>query len=136
MTDYHTEAVSQYTFKKITYKRITQSAVNDKIEHILIEITNCNKKLLLGCVYRPNKNICYDNFLELLESLTIQYADVIIASDFNLNTLVNSGLKNSLMSIGLFIVNNQNPTHFTATNASLLDIFTVTNMENVLLFDQ
>lgn len=108
----------------------------NKIEHIFVEVAAGDSKLLVGCIYRPNKNIPYDSFLSSLELLTVRYYDIVIASDFNANILVTSDLVDSLMSIGLHVVNTENPTHFTTTSSTLLDIFIVSDSCKSLIFDQ
>lgn len=128
--------VAIYVKRHIHSKVVYRSKGEDNIEYLFLEITARDTKLLIGCTYRPNKNIPYENFLRFLEAMTIQYNDVVIASDFNSNILEGTDLISSLLSIGLHIVNTENPTHFTSANSSLLDIFIVSNTPNVLLYDQ
>lgn len=122
---------------KVCLKSSNAINLNEKkIEYIFIEILSNGKKMLVGCVYRPNKRLAFtDLFLEL-ETVAVTYDDVIIAGDFNSNILEEDILIENMLSVGLTPTNTTNPTHHTATNRTLLDIFFVANISNVLLYDQ
>lgn len=96
--------------------------VTSKVEYVFIEIFNNNQKLLLGTVYRPNKHINMNPFLDELKDLCLRYTDVILTGDFNVNILVDKSLMEDMSSIGLKIVNSLIPTHFASTTSTLLDI--------------
>lgn len=106
------------------------------VEYLFIEVNNESRKLLVGSVYRPNRNICTRRFIRTLETQTALYDDVIIAGDFNSNLLVDSSFSDECASLGLISPNILLPTHFTATNSTLLDLFLVSNKINILLYDQ
>lgn len=108
----------------------------DKIEYLFVEIASNDKKLLVGCVYRPNRYIPVDSFMEKLEELTIGYSDLIIAGDFNSNLLSESMLVDNMLAVGLVPINRRMPTHYTTTTNTLLDLFFVNNDLKVQLYDQ
>lgn len=108
----------------------------NKIEYIFIEIMANGKKLLIGCVYRPNKYISTDLFMEKVEDLTDGYSDVIIAGDFNCNILLDPMIADNMISLDLVPINCRIPTHFTNTSNTLLDLFFVNNIAKVKLYDQ
>lgn len=112
------------------------SVSSGKVEYIFVEITSDGRKLLIGCVYRPNKRICLANFFLTLESIAATFDDIIISGDFNSNILVESILIDHMSSLGLTPTNTVAPTHYTATSETLLDIFFVANTSNVRLYDQ
>jgi len=80
-------------------------------------------KNLIGCVYRPNRFIDYQNLIDLLSSMSIPYSDVILAGDFNSNILKENKLPDDIESIGLNLVNSSVPTHFSSHSDTLLDLF-------------
>lgn len=141
--------VAIYVKKGITFTVICKSGddnfIDDEdilnsspnlVEYIFIEVISEGRKLLIGSVYRPNKQIPMQRFNKSLERLTICYDDVIIAGDFNSNLLVDNSLYNNMISLGFSSPNTSTPTHFTATNNTLLDLFFVSNTTKILLYDQ
>lgn len=132
----HGGGVAIYIKKNISCKLLRKSNTDEKVEYIFIEVAISSRKLLIGTVYRPNRTIPYDLFKELTLNLSMEYDDVIIAGDFNSNILKESHLVEEFTSIGLHNVNFDNPTHFTSSTATLLDIFLVGNISKVLLYEQ
>lgn len=132
----HGGGVAIYVKNNLRSKFIVKSSPNDLVEHIFVEVTTSNSKVLIGSVYRPNRNICFNNFFNMLEMLTVSYTDIIVAGDFNSNIIVESSLLDNMSYIGLLPTNTSEPTHFTHTSSSLLDIFFVSNKSKVLLYDQ
>lgn len=128
--------VSIFVKKNICCKIIQKSKPEDKVEHVFVEIQSKGSKLLLGCVYRPNRRINTDNFQSFLDNVTVSYEDVIVCGDFNSNILIESKLLDDMLSIGLYPTNTTIPTHFSRTINSLLDIFFVSDQQKVLLYDQ
>lgn len=106
------------------------------VEYLFLEVNSEGRKLLLGCVYRPNKNIPMGRFITKLMRLSASFDEVIIAGDFNSNIMVECNFINNMAQLGLFSPNTNMPTHYTATNNTLLDLFFVSNESNVLLYDQ
>lgn len=128
--------VAIYVKNNIISKFCSKTGPNDKVEYIFLEIIAFGKKMLVGCVYRPNSSIDYTNFIIQIEALIMPYTDIAIAGDFNSNILSESLFKDSMESLGLTPVNTSNPTHFTRTNSTLLDLIFVGDKSKVLLYDQ
>lgn len=132
----HGGGVAIYARKSLNCRTICKSDAGDPIEHILVELLSSGSKMMIGCVYRPNRNIRFSSLMAKLESITVAYHDVIIAGDFNSNILLESNLTDEMAAIGLLPTNLYTPTHYTTTASTLLDIFFVGDQSNVLLYDQ
>lgn len=132
----HAGGVAIYVKNGITCKKCYNSNSEEQIEHIFVEISSLGNKLLVGCVYRPNRSIKTDSFLSIIENITSKYKDIVICGDFNSNILIENILLNDMKSIGLLPINTQMPTHHTATSSTLIDIVFVGNKESILLYDQ
>lgn len=128
--------VAIYARKNISCKLLCKSNNDEKVEYIFIEVTIKSRKLLIGSVYRPNRTVPYDLFMEFVMNMSVEYDDVIITGDFNSDILKESHLEEAFTSIGLYNVNSVNPTHFTSMSNTLLDIFLVGSISKVLLYDQ
>lgn len=128
--------VAIYTKASIICKQKYKNDVGDNIEYIMIEISNDSEKLLVGTVYRPNRNINMDYMIEKLGVYTLGYDHIILTGDFNANILEDTYLQEDMSSIGLNLVNNNTPTHFTSTSSTLLDLCFVSKNSHLLLFDQ
>ena len=132
----HAGGVALYIRNGINFRILNKSPDNSPIEHILGTITFNNKILLVGCIYRPNCQIDFSDLMHTLEISTLNCDDIILAGDFNSNLLIESALSNDMVSLGLTSVNILLPTHFSATNNSLLDLFFVNDKSKILLYDQ
>lgn len=132
----HAGGVAIYVKNGISSKIFKKSEQNEKIEYIFIEIASRGNKILVGCVYRPNRSIATENFFKTLEEFSCMFEDVVICGDFNSNLLVENFLIKDMETIGVYPTNIAIPTHFTASNNSLLDIVFVSDKEKVLLYDQ
>lgn len=128
--------VAIFVKKSIISKLRFTSLPGEHIEYLFIEMFANGNKLLLGCVYRPNRTLPLNDFQSKLETFTILYEDVIVCGDFNSNILSENILTNSMNSLGLISTNSTVPTHYTATTNTLLDIFFVSDRNKVLLYDQ
>lgn len=128
--------VAIYVKQSIRCKMICKSEVDEKVEHLVLEMFNNNQKLLLCTVYRPKKDIDLNPLLDKLSSLTLSYSDVIIIGDMNSNILVDKNLMEDMSAIGLIIANSTEPTHFTRTASTLLDLCFVNDHSRLLLYDQ
>lgn len=132
----HGGGVAIYIKNNIISKVRLKSCNEEKVEYIFVEIVSSGRKMLIGCIYRPNRNIHFDQFFTVLETLTVAYSDLLLAGDFNADILTDHHLCNHLLSLSLTPTNTTTPTHYSATTATLLDIFFVGNMNKVLLYDQ
>lgn len=121
---------------KICYKSPSNDSIDQQIEYIFIEVSSFGKKLLLGCVYRPNNRISFAVLHSRLITLASEYNDIIITGDFNSNILMEATLHDMMTSFGLFPVNVTSPTHHTSTTSTLIDLCFVSNNENIVLYDQ
>lgn len=128
--------VAIYIRTHITCKVVCKSEIGESTEHLFLDIQLNNKKILVGCVYRPNCRVTTNPLISKLETLTISYPDVIVAGDFNSDILTESHLVNSMSSMNLISVNSNTPTHFTPTKDSLLDLFFISNKHKVIKYEQ
>lgn len=110
--------------------------INDKVEHLFLEICSLGSKILVGSVYRPHSHIDFSHFYSILSDITPLYNDVVIAGDFNSNILVDSSFAVCMESYGLFTANRISPTHFSSTNSTLLDLFFVSDSKHILTYNQ
>lgn len=120
----------------ISCKVVSKSKEGDKIEYLFLEIYTKERKLLLGCMYRPYGNISLESINASLETIAVEYSDVIIVGDFNSNLLAETTLMDSMAVFGLQPTNLLMPTHYTATSSTLLDVFFVSDTSRVQLYDQ
>lgn len=128
--------VAIYVRKGILCRLVSESMEDEGIEHLFVEINTNDEKLLVGCVYRPYSNISLVNLNAKLETITVEYTEVIIVGDFNSNLLSESTLRDNMAVFGLSPTNITMPTHFTASSNTLLDVFFVSDMAKVQLYDQ
>lgn len=112
------------------------NTTNKIIEYVFIEILSSGNKLLLGSIYRPCSRIDMKQFFTMLQTLTLTYSDVIICGDINSNLLKETVLVDSMIEIGLAPTNTEQPTHFSSTSSTLIDVFFVGNIQRVQLYDQ
>lgn len=119
----HAGGVAIYISNKLNSKPYIKSDPRTSVEFIFCEILSFDARLLVGCVYRPNRNIHFDEFLNKLETTTVSFNDIIIAGDFNSNLLSDSFLLDNMTSLGFSPTNSSIPTHYTETSSTLLDLF-------------
>jgi len=133
----HAGGVAVYAKKNLRCKRICSQPGNSEIEYLFIEIVGLNdKKLLLGCVYRPKSNVALKPLLDQIELLHLRYENIVLVGDFNSNILAENILTDPMYGFGLKPVNINQPTHFTSHSQTLLDVFFVENVHKALFFDQ
>ena len=107
------------------------------LESIWLELKLKSKVVLFGLFYRPpNSN---SEILEKIDQSTdlamdADVSDVIITGDFNINFTDNQS-RNKLLSVvnqyALFQIGDE-PTHFTETSSSIIDLFFTRNPDNVI----
>lgn len=125
-----------YIRKELKCSVKIKSETDSEIEYIFLELITKGSKILLGTLYRPNRNIPFNNLLRVIETHSVYYNDVIIAGDFNSNLLVEKKLMESMNTLGLYSVNTSTPTHFSSAGNTLLDAFFVNCTSKILLYDQ
>ncbi|XP_059224405.1 uncharacterized protein LOC131997570 [Stomoxys calcitrans] len=133
----HGGGVAIYIKHGISCSLKCMSNRSSRIEYLFLELLSDDKKrLLLGCVYRPNSSIDFEELIETIDIISIEYDNIIVAGDFNSNLLVERCLADSMQTLGLLPVNDSAPTHFTRSNASLLDVFFVSHLSKISLYNQ
>ena len=108
------------------------------LECVWIEITTHNKKVLIGTFYRPpnspNDTMAHiENSVGLAVDTNIQ--DILILGDFNLDILKqlpSRKINNVCQYFGLDQLISE-PTHFTETSSSVIDLIFTSNKNNVFL---
>lgn len=128
--------VAIYIKNNITCKFRCKTEENEKVEYIFVELASFDKKMLVGCAYRPSNRIDFSNFITTLRNLTVPYNDVAILGDLNSNLLLESSFKDSMESLGLTPINTTIPTHYTNTCSTLIDHIYVGDISKVNLYDQ
>jgi len=133
--DSHDRGVALYVSKRLNASFFCKHPSHSSVEWIFVKITDTLRSLktLIGCVYRSNRFIDYQNLIDLLSSMSIPYSDVILAEDFNSNILKENKLSGDIEFIGLSLVNSSVPTHFSNHYYTLLDLFFVTDLGFVYL---
>lgn len=119
--------VGFYTKRSIS-TRVLKHPITDSVEQMWLGITIHSKKIAIGTAYRPpwlSVQIFIDALSDTISSLS-WYDHVILLGDFNINyfnSLDNSFLllKDFLSSFGL-CQHVAEPTHFTSSSETLLDI--------------
>lgn len=132
--------VAIYCNTNLKAKFINKSK-DSNVEFINVEISDTMTKILVSCVYNPNKKYSLEPFFADLNNCLIEYDHYITCGDFNVNLLTEDKFSEELVdfvsSAGLTIVNNQMPTRFDPTfSPSLLDLILISDSSLLLLFDQ
>ena len=107
------------------------------IECIWIEIILRNKRILFGVFYRPpNSSAMYHSSIEDSIHLAVDtgISDIIITGDFNYNMLSDQINRKSLSLCQQFSLYQciTEPTHFSETSSSLIDIILTSNKNSVI----
>ena len=108
------------------------------IECTWIEITLRNKHILFGVFYRPpNSSNIYHSMIEDSLNLALDTAinEIIVTCDFNYNVLSEQTNRKILSMSQQFSLHQciSEPTHFTETSSSLIDIILVSNKNSIIL---
>ena len=107
------------------------------IECIWVEVNFHNKKFLLGTFYRPPSSSAQTlSYIEDSISLAIDsnIKDVFITGDFNLDIIkatTNQKINNICQYFNLYQLIEE-PTHFTETSSSIIDLVFTSNKNNIL----
>ena len=133
----HYGGVIVYVKQNIPCKRRHDLEIN-AIECIWLELKLKSKTVLFSVIYRPpNSTPDVTNEIERSIDLAVDtnISTILITGDLNLNYLENQGrLKlNSLFSQYNLCKIVQEPTHFTETSYSLIDLFYTSHQQSVLL---
>ena len=135
----HGGGAAIYVKSGISCKFIEKSKVNCLLKYIFVEIsTGCNK-ILVGSIYRKNRDVYYSQLIEFINNNHLNYENIVLTGDFNSNIIKENHLVLNMQSLGLFPVNTVLPTHFSKNvnnTETLLDLFFVNNKMKVKLYDQ
>ena len=137
--DRHTDrhgGVMLYVKEGITYRR-RRDLEPGNVECIWIEITNRNKHLLFGVFYiPPNADSEYFSLMDTSLNLAIdtEHNNIIATGDFKLNMLTNNTARkiHSLCSEFALHQSIAEPTHYTETSSSLIDLILVHNQDSLV----
>ena len=126
-----------YVKEGLHYKRRADLEIQG-IECIWIEVANNNKRILFGLFYRPpNSSASYFSDIEDSVALAVDtgLSDIIITDDLNVNFLTpQTTRKIDSLCIQFMLYQSINqPTHFTETSSSLIDIIFVSDKEHLVL---
>lgn len=132
--------VAIYSKDNLKAKLINKS-LNCDVEFINVEVSDNITKILVSCVYNPNKNFSLEPFFSDFSRHVIDYDFFVTCGDFNVNILNEDRNKNDLCdfvnSVGLSFVNENLPTRFSPNcNPSLIDYILISDQQLLLLFDQ
>lgn len=133
--------VAVYVRVGIKCKMVIKSPPGSLIDYCLIDVAEVTNEgsCLVGVIYRPNCDIDLSPFYTVLEMFSSSFANVIICGDFNCNILNNERSKSfidNMRTLSLHPVNTQTPTHFTDSSSTLLDLFFVSDCQDVLFYNQ
>jgi len=137
----HGGGVAMFIKSGIKSRFIAKSDPQSPIEYLFVELSSGNNKILCGSVSRPPRDanrrvIDMQPFLIFIEDLMLGYSNIILTGDFNWNVLNDDTLVSQMEGLGLSTPNKTIPTHYSQTNSTLLDLFFVSNLDKVLLYDQ
>ena len=126
-----------YVKEGIYYKRRDDLEIGG-IECIWLEVANHNKRILFALFYRPpNLNISYLNDIEDSIALAVDtgISEIIITGDLNLNFLSSPTRRKieALCTQFMLFQSITQPTHFTETSSSLIDVILVSNKDHLVI---
>lgn len=128
--------VAIYVREDIKCKLKCLSQAYSEIEYVFVELAGDESKLLVSTVYRPSSNIDISPFIALMEEISLSSPNMILCGDFNSNILRDHSLIDAMSAFNLRAVNTTIPTHFSCYLPTLLDLFWVSDLEKVALYDQ
>ena len=101
----HGGGAAIYVKSGISCKFIEKSKVNCLLKYIFVEIsTGCNK-ILVGSIYRKNRDVYYSQLIEFINNNHLNYENIVLTGDFNSNIIKENHLVLNMQSLGLFSVN-------------------------------
>lgn len=96
-------------------------------------------KVLLGVMYKPPKVDDIDKLDELLQRFSVEYAEILIAGDFNEDLIARSGktkrYESVIEGLSMNFVSNE-PTHFSTHASTAIDHFVTSSIDKVRRFSQ
>ncbi|MEW8545351.1 MAG: reverse transcriptase domain-containing protein, partial [Candidatus Thiodiazotropha sp.] len=135
--DYH-GGVMIYVKDNLHYKRRVDLEPRN-IECIWLELINNHKHILFGLFYRP-PNSNSDYFSDIEDSIALALdspgiSEIIITGDFNFNLLNPQTARkiNSICTQFSLYQSITQPTHFTETSSSLIDLLLINNKTHLIV---
>lgn len=129
-----------YLRNGIGYQEICKSDANCASDYLFLKIRCGLESMLLGVIYRPNKNIDISPVMCILERISCNVPNIVVCGDINcnlLNTLSSVQLIDNFKSMDLTPVNVSTATHFPKNESpSLLDVFFVGDADKALFYSQ
>ena len=124
-----------YVRETLTCKQRQDLEING-LEAKWVEIIVKSRKILIGAFYRPpNSTVDYFNliFESIDRAFNTNITDIIITGDFNydMSTHVNNKIRDLMLQFHLTQL-IADSTNFTENSSSLIDLFLVRNLSNVL----
>lgn len=119
--------------------KIIELFFRDYIEVMLLELDVGLHKILLGIVYKPPEVSFNADLESLLNKYALNYTDVILCGDFNCDVLKpGRQTKEFLNMVKRFSISciNSEPTHFSKTSCSTIDLVLTNRSNKVLFFNQ
>ncbi|MEW8547607.1 MAG: reverse transcriptase family protein, partial [Candidatus Thiodiazotropha sp.] len=124
-----------YIRDTISFKRRQDLEINN-LEAVWVEVSIKSKTVLIGGMYRPpNSTVEYFNLISesLDRAFNTNIKDILVLGDFNYNMLNSSNNKMSDLiqeySLKQLI---EEPTHFTESSESLIDLILARNPSNII----
>lgn len=126
-----------YIKSTLTCKLIFKYCVRS-LEAVLFEVKSGSFLILVVVIYKSRLGEFCDDFENILAEYTVKYNDVIICGDFNCDPNAKKSaskkFKRVLERFGCTCQNTE-PTHFTKTSSSLLDLV-ITNTKSITFLNQ
>lgn len=124
-----------YIRGNISFKRRHDLEINN-LEAVWVEVTIKNKTVLIGGVYRPpNSTVEYFNLIKesVDRAFNTNIKDILILGDFNYNMLnqTNNKMFDLIQEYNLQQLIEE-PTHYTESSESLIDLILARNPSNVI----
>lgn len=134
----HGGGVMCYIKKGFKTRVICKSSSN-LVEYMFLELILQNTKMLIGIVYNSKSSNNLNKFFKVLSNLSGRYSDIIITGDFNkdvLNLNTKLSLETMFNNVALSIFPSNEPTHFSSTTNTLLDIYVTGAVDKIKFFNQ
>ena len=129
-----------YIKENIKFTVIEKSDRNCKTEYVLLEIYLSDIKLLLFALYNPPRSDCVPIIEEKLSQYYLNYDDVLLTGDLNIDYLQHHGRQTNLIyalfqSFGLTNLVSS-ATHFSNSSSSAIDYMVSSKIDKLLVFNQ
>lgn len=132
--------IAIYHKNTLLSKIIYKSDELDPVDFLMVEFYNNFQRCLVICIYNPNKSYDLSNLFLNIYKYSAIYEHILLCGDLNIDLLVENdrtkNLLDNMSSAGLNVINKL-PTRFGPhSKPGLLDLFCVSDVNNVLHFEQ